>query len=63
MICVKCKSEWRTNKGIYVSLNKCPFCGEDIESKHDCNQKIFNNTKETLYFIAKQHGYAALLGK
>jgi hypothetical protein len=63
MVCNKCKSEWKTGQGISKSLTSCPFCGENLVNEDHDKPKTFDNSKDTLVFIAEQHGDTVLLGK
>ena len=63
MECNKCHNKWETNRRTPASLAACPFCGEDLVCDGEGKHKIFNNSKDALILIAKQHGNDMLLGK
>jgi len=60
MECKKCHSKWETDQRISKSIVACPFCGDNLGN--DSKDKFFDNSRDTLIFIAKQHGRDVLLG-
>ena len=62
MKCEKCQTEWKTNKRGFSSLRICPFCGKELVDDESTSVN-FDNSRDALAFIAKEHGNAAILGE
>ena len=62
-ICKRCKRELKADQHISGSSTFCLFCRTSSFEENDGIFKTFDNSKDALMFIAKQHGSATLLGK
>jgi hypothetical protein len=62
MECKRCHSQWNTEYATSRTWTTCPVCGENLCAEDDSKLPPFDNSRDTLVFIAGRHGADVLLG-
>lgn len=62
MECKNCHSKWEPGRNVAKPSTVCPFCGADLVAADGSRPDRYDNSKDALAFIMREHGADVLLG-
>lgn len=62
MECKNCHSKWEPGRNVAKPPAVCPFCGADLAAADGSRPDRYDNSKDALAFIMREHGADVLLG-